>query len=270
MERRILGRTGLAVPAVGLGTYRVFNVCGDAEEARCEAVVDAALAGGSTFFDTSPMYGESERVLSQTLCERRDQAIVATKVWARDRAIGEQQIERALGWYGHVDLYQVHNLLAIDEHLPVLRSLRDAGRVRVIGATHYLPSGFDDLLPIMRRREVEVVQIPYHPLERTVEAELLPEAERLGIGVVVMMPFASGRLLEKPPSDEEIAPLAAFGVYTWPQVLLKWILSEPAVHAVIPATSSADHMGENLVAGAPPWFTGDERMYVRRLAARAA
>lgn len=269
MERRILGRTGIAVPVVGLGTYRVFNVVGDAAEARCEAVVDAALAGGSAFFDSSPMYGESERVLAQALSERRDQGLVATKVWARDRAIGEQQIERALGWFGHVDVYQIHNLLAVEEHLPVLRELRAAGRIRAIGATHYLPSGFDALLPIMRRHEVEVVQVPYHPLERAVEAELLPEAESLNIGVVVMMPFGSGRLLKNPPRDEELAPLAEFGVYTWPQVLLKWILSEPAVHAVIPATSSADHMGENLVAGAPPWFTGDERLYVRQLAARA-
>lgn len=269
MERRLLGRTGIAVPVVGLGTYRVFNVSGDAGEARCEAVVDAALAGGAAFFDTSPMYGESERVLAQALCERREQALVATKVWARDRAIGEQQVDRALGWFGHVDLYQIHNLLAAEDHLPVLRRLRDEGRVRAIGATQYLPAAIGDLLPIMRRHEVEVVQVPYHPLERTVEAELLPEAAQLGVGVVVMMPFASGRLLENPPSPEELATLTAFGVYTWPQVLLKWILSEPGVHVVIPATSSADHMGENIVAGAPPWFTGDERLYVRQLAARA-
>ncbi|MEM9492927.1 MAG: aldo/keto reductase, partial [Myxococcota bacterium] len=154
------------------------------------------------------------------------------------------------------------------EHLPYLRHLRDGGRISTIGATHYLPSAIPDLLQLMRRREIAVVQVPYHPLERTVEAELLPEAQRLGIGVVVMSPLGSGRLVERAPSPEDLAPLAEFGTHTWAQVLLKWILSERAVHAVLPATQSPDHMAENMAAGQPPWFTGDERMYVRRLAAR--
>lgn len=268
MERRQLGNTGLSVGTVGLGTYRVFNVSDDAGEARCEAVVDAALDNEANFFDSSPMYGEAERVLSVTLQERRDSAVVATKVWARDRAMGEQQIERALGWYESIDLYQVHNLLCTDEHLPYLRHLKEAGRIKAIGATHYLPSAIPQLLELMRHREIDAIQLPYHPLERTVEGELLPEAERLGIGVIVMSPLGTGRLLRRQPSAEELAPLASLGVYTWPQAVLKWILSNRQVHTVIPATSSADHMKENAAAGSPPWFSGDERLYVRRMAQR--
>lgn len=214
------------------------------------------------------MYGNAESVLAESLVDRRDRAFVATKVWARNRAMGEQQIERALGFFERVDIYQIHNLLGKDDHLPYLRHLKGGGRVRAIGATHYLPSAIGDLLELMRHREVDTVQVPYHPLERSVEAELLPEAERLGIGVIVMTPLGSGRLVERTPSPAELAPLAEFGVYTWSQVLLKWILSDPRVHAVIPATRSADHMRENMAAGNPPWFTGDERMYVRRLVSR--
>lgn len=268
MERRRLGNTGIVVPAVGLGTYRVFNVSTDAGRARCEAVVDAALDGGTTLFDSSPMYGHAESVLAEALGDRRDQAIVATKVWARSRAVGEQQIERALSWFEHIDIYQVHNLLNKDDHWPYLMRLKERGQVRALGATHFLPSGFPALLPLMRRREIDTIQVPYHPLERSIETELLPEAERLGIGVIVMTPLGAGGLLQPPPSDEDLAPLAPFGVYTWPQVLIKWILSDPRVHAVIPATSNPDHMRENMAAGQPPWFTGDERMYVRRLASR--
>jgi aryl-alcohol dehydrogenase-like predicted oxidoreductase len=268
MERRALGRCGITVPAVGLGTYRVFNVRDDAAEARCEAVVDAALEAGCNFFDSSPMYGEAERVLAGTLAERRGQALVATKVLAKDRALGEQQIERALDWFERVDLYQVHSLLALGDHLPLLHQLKEAGRVGAVGVSHYLTSVIPDLLQLMRDGLIDAVQVPYHPLEREVERELLPEAHRLGVGVVVMTPLGSGRFLERTPEPEELAPLAPFGVHTWAQALIKWILSEPRVSTVIPATASPDHMRENAAAGRPPWFTGDERLYIRRLCQR--
>ena len=267
MERRALGRTGISVPVVGLGTARVFNVHGDAGQARCEAVVDAALEQGANLFDTSPMYGEAESVLAHALADRRGDALVATKVWARTRAVGEQQIEQALGWFGFVDLYQVHNLLGVDDYLPVLAGLIKAGRVRAVGATHYLPSSYPALLELMRAGRVHAIQIPYHPGERSCEAELLPEAERLGVGVVAMMPLGTGRLLERAPAGEALAPLARAGVHSWPQALLKWALSDPRVTCVIPATSRPEHMRENAAAGRGPLLTPDERRLVERLAA---
>ena len=266
MERRKLGHTGLVLPTVGLGAYRVFNVTTDAARARCESAVDAALEGGANFFDTSPMYGHAESVLAEALGDRRRKAIVASKVWARVRALGEQQIERALDWFERVDLFQIHNLLGVDEHLPYLRHLKEGGRVRAIGVSHYLPSALPDLVALMQTRAIDTVQVPYHPQERSIEAELLPEAERLGIGIIAVNPF--GRLLEQAPTPEELAPLARFGVHTWAQALLKWVLSDTRVHAVVAATTSADHMRENLAAGRPPWFTAEERMYVRKLATR--
>lgn len=268
MERRALGRSGIQVPAVGLGTYRVFNVRDDAGGARSEAVVDAAIESGGNLFDSSPMYGEAEGVLAAALADRREAAIVATKVWAKDRALGEQQIERALAWFERIDLYQVHNLLAAGEHLPLLHQLKEAGRIGAVGASHYLTSAAPELLRLMRGGAIDVLQVPYSPLERSIERELLPEAHRLGIGVVVMTPLGSGRLLERVPSDEDLAPLAPFGVHTWAQALIKWILSEPRVSTVIPATSSPDHMRENAAAGQPPWFGGDERLHIRKLCAR--
>ena len=141
VEVRALGDTGLHVGCVGLGTYRVFNVKGDAGEARCDAVVDAALAAGSRLFDTSPMYGSAERVLAKTLEDRRDQAVVAAKVWAKDRATGGQQIEQTLDLFETVDVYQVHNLLALGEHMPQLRDLKNSGRVRALGVESLLGVG---------------------------------------------------------------------------------------------------------------------------------
>lgn len=266
MERRLLGTSGLHVPAVGAGTARVFNVRGDPDQARCEAVVDAALDSGADLFDTSPMYGEAERVLAVSLGERRSDALVATKVWARTRAIGEQQVEQALGWFGAVDLYQVHNALGADEYIPMLVALRRRGLVRAIGVSQYLPSSFPLLLELMRARKVDAVQVPYHPGERSAESEILPEADRLGIGVIAMTPFATGRLFEHAPPDEALAPLAAAGVHTWAQALLKWTLSDPRVSCVIPATSRPEHMRLNASAGDPPWLSPDERRLIEELA----
>ncbi len=263
-----MGRAGINAPVIGAGTAKVFNVKGDAGQARCEAVVDAALEAGAVLFDSSPMYGEAEKVLGLALGDRRCDAIVATKVWARDRAIGEQQIGNAVDWYGGtVDIYQVHNLLNLEDHLPVLHRLKERGVVRGVGVTHYLPGSLAELLPLMRERRIDVIQVPYHPLEQTVTVEILSEAQRLDIGVLVMTPLGGGRLLGGDgPTEQELAPLADFGVHTWAQALIKWVISDDRVHTALVATSSADHMRENIAVGQPPWFTGNERLYVRRLA----
>ena len=108
MEKRTLGSTGLQVPVIGLGTWRTFDVLGEAATMNARAVVDAALAAGSNFFDTSPMYGHAERVLSEALRNRRDRAIIATKVWAQTTSEGRAQVEHALTLFDHyIDLYQL-------------------------------------------------------------------------------------------------------------------------------------------------------------------
>jgi aryl-alcohol dehydrogenase-like predicted oxidoreductase len=268
MERRALGQTGLKVPTIGLGTWKVFNVEGDVAEARCEAVVDAALEVGANLIDTSPMYGQAERVVGGAVEGRRERVVVATKVWAKDRAIGEEQIRAALGWFDRVDVYQVHNLLGWADHRPRLEALRREGLVGAVGATHYLPSAIPDLLALIRAGEVGVVQVPYHPRETTVERELLAAAADHGVGVLVMSPLGTGALLARAPDEEALAPLRGFGVTTWAQAVLQWILSDARVHAVLPATSRVEHLRENAAAGAPPWFDADARTYVAALATR--
>jgi diketogulonate reductase-like aldo/keto reductase len=260
MERRVLGDGGPELPVVGLGTWRTSNI---------HAVVDAALAAGATVVDSSPMYGDAERLLGDALEGRRDDAFVATKVWSQSAGEGRRQAERALSWFGgRVDLYQVHNLVAWREQLMLIESLRAEGLVRCTGATHYMPSAFGELAQVMRTRRLDAVQVPYNPRERAVEREILPLAEELGIGVLVMRPLGEGALLRRAPASHELEPLREFGVDSWPQALLKWILSDPRVTVAIPATSKPERMAENARAGRPPWFGPDERALVERLAAR--
>jgi aryl-alcohol dehydrogenase-like predicted oxidoreductase len=267
MEHRALGRSGLEVPAVGIGTWKTFDVHGARAEEEARARVDEALAAGANLFDSSPMYGEAERVLGQALRGRRDEALIATKVWTRSAEEGEVQLKRALDFFGgRIELYQVHNLVAWREHLPRLERMKEDGSLQALGATHWNPSAFDDLAAVMRTGRIDAVQIPYNPREREVEREILPLAEELRLGVVVMRPFGEGSLMRRPPRPEDLAPLAPFGVTTWAQALLKWILSDPRCQVAIPATSTLGRTTENALAGAPPWFGAEERALVARLA----
>ena len=269
MEHRMLGKTGLEVPVVGMGTWQTFNVRGSAAQQNACMIVDTALKAGANFFDSSPMYGESERVLGECLQGRREQALVATKVWTSSGSEGQAQVRRALQFFGgYIDLYQIHNLVNWREHLVMLERLRDAGQVRAIGATHYSSSAFAELLQVMLTGRITAIQIPYNPLEREVERDILSLAANLGLGVVVMRPFAEGDLMRRRPSADELAPLKPFGVTTWAQALLKWILSDPRCHVTIPATSRPERMAENAAAGEPPWFGAQERELVARLAQR--
>jgi aryl-alcohol dehydrogenase-like predicted oxidoreductase len=263
MERRRLGQRGFEVPVVGLGTWQRFEAA--ARHGDHARLVAAALDAGGTLFDSSPMYGQAERLLGEALAGRRDEAIVATKLWTPSADEARRQLDRALGWFGgRVDLYQVHNLVAWPERLRLLEGARERGQVRLVGATHYAASSLPELAEVMRTGRIDAVQVPYNPRERAVEQTILPLAADLGLGVLVMRPFGEGQLLRRsPPADA----LAALGVESWPQALIKWILSDPRCHATIPATSHPDRARQNAAAGSPPWFGPEERALVERLAA---
>ena len=266
MELRSFGSTELTVPVIGMGTWQTFDVRGDRGVADRRGIVDAALEAGTTLFDTSPMYGESERVLASALAGRRKQAIVADKIWTSSAREGRQQARRALEWYlGTIDIYQIHNLAAWRDHLTLLDELRAQGSVRVIGATHYAHHAFGELMAVMETGRIQMVQIPYNAADRAVEREVLPLAHRLGLGVLVMQPLGTGALVRRAPPARELARLERFGVRTWAQALLKWILSDPRVHAVLPATSKRDRAIENAAAGDGPWFDEETREEVSRM-----
>jgi aryl-alcohol dehydrogenase-like predicted oxidoreductase len=257
MEERRLG------PVIGLGTSGTFK--GDRALAR--DVVSGAVESGCRVIDTSPMYGEAEASLASALDGSRDGVTVATKIWAQTIAEGHEQFQRQLAWFGRVDIEQVHNLVLWREHLDWIEAERDAGRVGMVGVTHWNAAHFTELAEALRTGRFDQVQLPYNPLERECEDELLPIAAERGITVIVMRPFGDGDLLRKWPAVEALEPLRAFGVETWPQALLKWVLSDERVDVAIPATSRLARTRENAAAGAPPWFGADERDYVAGLAA---
>jgi diketogulonate reductase-like aldo/keto reductase len=256
MEERRLG------PVVGLGTWNTFGA--DAEHAH--EVVGAALDTGARLFDSSPMYRGAESALAAALAGRRDGATIATKIWAQSVAEGREQYRRQIEWFGRVEIEQVHNLVAWQEHLEWLEVERDEGRIDRLGITHYSSGAFGRLADALRTGRFDTVQLPYNPHERDVERELLPLAAELGVAVIVMRPLGGGELVRRAPADTALAPLHAFGVETWAQALLKWVLSDERVDVAIPATGRPERTAQNAAAGSPPWFGPAERALVEELA----
>jgi diketogulonate reductase-like aldo/keto reductase len=254
MEERRLG------PVVGLGTWNTFG--GDVRQAQ--VVVEAALNSGCRVFDSSPMYGGAEAALGAVLAGRRDASAVATKIWAGSVEEGREQYRRQCEWFGRVEVEQIHNLMAWEQHVQWLEPERVEGRIDRLGVTHYSPSAFRELARALRSGRFDTVQVPFNPHERECEQEILPLAAELGVAVIVMRPLGEGALVRGSVPQEALAQL---GVESWPQALLKWALSDERVDVVIPATRNPEHVRENAAAGDPPWFDGEQRRFVETLAA---
>jgi aryl-alcohol dehydrogenase-like predicted oxidoreductase len=252
------------VPVIGMGTSKTLDtddlsLAGD--------VIGAALDAGTTLFDSSPMYGKAERTLGRALDARRAEALIATKVWTDDDAVAEQQIAASLSFYGgHIELLQIHNMVRWPERLRRIEELRDSGQVSLVGATHWKAANFDELEAAMETGRLDAIQIPYNPREREVEARLLPLAAELGLGVLIMRPFAAADLMRTPPSEADLAPLAPFGIRTWGQALLQWGLSHPATTVSIPATSKPARAHDNAAAGDATPLDDEHRELISRLA----
>jgi aryl-alcohol dehydrogenase-like predicted oxidoreductase len=256
--RRQLGSTGIEVPLVGMGTWRTF----DTDEDRT-CLVDEALRAGIDLFDSSPMYGKAEDTLARALNGRRGQAIIATKIWTDSPQEGRRQASHALGLYGTIDLYQVHNLVNWPAQLSLLEGLKAEGKLRAVGATHYQEGYFDELAKLMATKRLDMIQVPYNPLRRDAEKVILPLADELGLGVLVMSPLQGG-ILDRRPTPEQLKELR---VETWPQAILKWIVSDPRVTGVLTATSRPGRAAENARGGEPPLFDSEQRELVRRVCA---
>ena len=265
MEQRSLG--GLQVNVVGLGTAATFQLfrTPSAEELDARTrVVDSCLANGANFIDSSPMYGESERMIGLATAGRRDRFQIATKVWIRGKDAGRAQIAASFRLLGtdYIDVFQVHNLVDTEVQLAELERLKDEGKIGVIGVTHYLTSAYAEIMEIMKSGRIKVIQIPYNLTERTCEQAVLPLAEELGIGVIVMIPLGSGSLVRGLKRKPDITPLKEYGISTWAQALLWWVLGDPRVTVAIPATSRPERVAENAYVGSLPTMPPDLREYV--------
>jgi diketogulonate reductase-like aldo/keto reductase len=254
MTKRPIPTTGEALPVVGCGTWRTFDVDGDASaRAGLADVLRVLFDAGGSVIDSSPMYGSSEEVAGALLTQldAHRKAFVATKVWTQGREAGVAQMEQSMRrlQQPRIDLMQIHNLLDWRTQLATLRDWKSSGRIRYIGITHYTSSAFGDVEALMRAEKLDFVQINYAADDRDAEQRILPLAAERGVAVIVNQPFGGGGLLGRLKDR----PLPSFaedvGCKSWAQLLLKFVLANPAVTCVIPGTGRREHMIDNVQAG---------------------
>jgi diketogulonate reductase-like aldo/keto reductase len=254
MLTRRIPATGESLPVIGMGTWQTFDVgAGEPERAPLREVLRSFSTLGGRMIDSSPMYGQSEAVVGDLASglKLRDALFVATKVWISGKEKGVRQMETSMARLKveTVDLMQVHNLVDVDRHLDTLREWKAAGRVRYVGVTHYTASAHEEVARVLAARPVDFVQINYSVGERDAERRLLSLAQDKGIAVIANRPFAGGDLFRRLRNRPLPAWAAEIDCETWAQVLLKFVVSHPAVTCAIPATSNVNHLRDNMRGG---------------------
>lgn len=254
MLARKIPSSGELLPVVGMGTWQTFDAGDDkVRRAQLEQLLGEFAALGGAVIDSSPMYGSSEEVagaLAHKL-QLRPRLFIATKVWTQGRAAGIAQMNDSMAKLQArpIDLMQVHNLVAVDTHLATLRDWKRDGIVRHVGVTHYTASAHDAVARIVASQPLDFIQINYSAGEREAEQRLLPLARERGVAVIANRPFAGGDVLRR-LRGVALPPWAAdIDCRSWAQVLLKYVLSHPAITCAIPATTKLEHLRDNMQAG---------------------
>ena len=257
-EKKIMTRkipsSGEELPAVGLGTWQVFDAGNDAA-ARAplrEVLVQFARAGGK-LVDSSPMYGSAESVAGDLVAELglRDKLFVATKVWTRGREEGIREMETSFRRLKvkQMDLMQIHNLLDVGVHTKTLQEWKIQKKIRYLGITHYTSSAYAEVEKWLKAEKYDFLQINYSLAERESENKILNICKDKGIAVIANRPFAEGAMFKR-VRGKPLPPWAGeIGVASWAQYFLKWIVGHPAVTCVIPGTGRPEHVADNVAAG---------------------
>jgi diketogulonate reductase-like aldo/keto reductase len=270
MLMRAIPKSGELLPAIGLGTWKVFDVAATpANLAPLKDVLNVLFAAGGTTIDSSPMYGRAE-VVAGALLDRmklHGRAFVATKVWTegRERGLAQMRESMRLLRTPRIDLMQVHNLVDWRTQLATLRDWKAEGLIRYAGITHYTPSAYRELADIVAREEIDFVQLAYSIATREAEDRLLPLCAERKVAVLVNRPFETGGLFRKTRGKAVPEWAAAFGAAHWSTLFLKYILAYPAVTCAIPATANPDHMREIVAAGEGRLPSESERARMRAL-----
>jgi diketogulonate reductase-like aldo/keto reductase len=254
VNRRPIPVSGEMIPVIGLGTWRTFDA-GNSKEKRAALleVLKTLIQKGASVIDSSPMYGSSETVvgdLSQQL-NMRSKLFLATKVWTSGKEEGISQMNQSFGKMktDKMDLMQVHNLVDVHTQLKTLRSWKDQGKIKYFGITHYMPSAYPEMMSLIKTEKPDFVQCCYNIATRDAEKELLPLAKEKGIAVLINRPFEEGNLFNVVKGHALPSWAKEYGIASWAQFFLKFILSHSAVTCTIPGTSKALHLEDNLGAG---------------------
>lgn len=250
-DMRTIAASGETIPAVGMGTWRTFSM---RQQASSLAVLTRFVELGGKVIDSSPMYGDAETAIGALAgqIDALQKLFVASKVWTNGLKAGQAQIRRSVERLGKtpLDLMQVHNLVDWRTQLNTLRAMKDRGEVRYIGITHYVTSAHEQMARIVETQPIDFIQVNYNIATPAAEQRLLPLAADRGVSVIINRPYAEGSLFSRVRNATLPAWAAEFDCTSFGQFFLKFILSNPAVTCVIPATTKVHHLEDNMGAGA--------------------
>lgn len=246
---RAIPGTGERLPAVGLGTSRVFNVGDDAaQRAELTEVLRNLVAGGGTIIDTATAYGSSEAVVGDLVAAAglRKQVFIATKLRRPDAGELRGSLERLRT--DQVDLLFLHNVRDSNQDLGLFRGWKAAGKCRYYGVTSTYEPDYPAVEAVLKREQPDFIEIDYSLDNREVEARLLPLAAERKAAVLIALPFGRARLFRAVRGKSLPEWAKEFDAASWAQFFLKFVLAHPAVTAAIPGTSKPAHMLDNLGA----------------------
>ena len=255
MLRRAIPSSGESLPIIGLGTSRVFDV--DPENRQelkiRKEIIEVLLNNGGSLVDTSPMYGQSEDLIGAILNDypRRNELFLATKVWTKGKTEGEQQISESFKKMNttKMELIQIHNLVDWKTQIKTLRQMKESGEISYIGITHYKSSAFKEMEDIIKKEPIDFAQFNYSIGERDAEERLLPICQDYGVATIINRPFMRGKLFRSFKNQTLPNWCKDYDISSWGQFFLKYIIANPAVTNIIPATSKSKNMLDNSFAG---------------------
>lgn len=263
LSRAISRGNGERLPAVGLGTANIFDSDDDKSRAAAAQVLQALVGGGARLVDTASTYGDAEQVLGAVAADGglRERLFIATKLERPDPAELQRSLSRLR--VKQVDLLQLHNVRDAQQSLARFREWEAQGLCRYVGITTTYRGSYPALEAVLSREEPDFVQVDYSIDNREAEARILPLAAEHRAAVLTALPFGRGRLF-RAVRDRPVPDWAAGFAGSWAQFFLKYLLGDERVTAVIPGTTSAEHMTDNLGAMRGPLPDADQR---RRMAA---
>ncbi len=257
LHKRAIPVSGEMLPVIGIGTAVIFEFTDDpVQYAERKAVLRTLVAGGGSLVDTAPAYGNAEGHIGRLTAELgiRDKLFLATKYGGRggfDRAAAQASLKNSQARLTtrKIDLMQAWNVADPNFDLGLLREWKAAGVIRYTGITSSMDAAYDALAPVLRREKPDFFQINYSIGDREAEETLLPLAKDSGAAVLTNLPFGRKSVFQKVAGKPLPEWAGEIDCTSWAQIFLKFILSHPAVTAVIPGTDKPDYMLDNLAAG---------------------
>lgn len=271
INKKIIPKSGEKITPIGMGSWLTFDVMPTKTNIKnCVEILKIFFKNEGQIIDSSPMYGQAEKIIGLSLKNiaesDKKNLFSATKIWTPMNNMGIKQFKTSKDLWNinKFSLVQVHNLVNYDSHFELLKNLKKEGKIKYLGVTTSHGSRHEKLINIMKNDEIDFVQFTYNILDDEAEKYLLPLAKEKRLAVIINRPFQGGNLFKLSKNKKIPKWISDYGINTWSELYLKFIISHPDVTCVIPATSKTKHMNENMQSQFGRLLNQDERLKIKK------